>query len=544
MKKLNTLFTVIFIGALLNAQTSEIQWAVCLGGTNTEDASTYYNTTNSVFGLRGRPTLDGGYVVAGSTGSNNGYVSGFHGGSADMWIVKTDSNGNFQWQRCVGTQSYDTAADIVQTTDGGYIAVGNTRVNGGDVTNHISGDDIWVVRMDEEGNVLWNNCFGGNSRDRAYSVEQTADGGFVVAGFAGPGVPGYHNGISGTIADMYVIKLDSGGNLEWQKAFGGSGDDFAHDIQQTSDGGYILAGGTNSKNNGDVSGNHIYYDSSEGAYLASIDYWIVKLDSTGNMQWQRCLGGTGEDTANAVRQTSDGGYIIAGRSNSNNGEVTGNHGNYDYWVVKLDNTGNLQWQKSLGGTKSDQANDIQQTADGGYIIAGGTTSADGDITNNHGSNADDYWIVKLNSQGILEWEKSLGGSSGDTAFSIENTNDGGYIVAGKSNSKNGDVTGNHAYPSDFTSDFWLVKLTSGGTAGIKDGDFLSDISIYPNPAGNIVYLSIKAKEITIHDLSGKTVKTEKGNIDNVDISLIPPGNYIIQGITQNGKKFKKKIVKE
>jgi hypothetical protein len=217
--------------------------------------------------------------------------------------------------------------------------------------------------------------------------------------------------------------------LQWQKSLGGTDDEVATAIQPTTDGGYIVAG-YSSSNNGDVSGNH-----------GGRDYWVVKLNSTGDTLWTKSLGGTDDEVANSIQQTTDGGYIVAGYSSSNNGDVTGNHGNDDYWVVKLNSTGDTLWTKSLGGTDDEVATSIQQTADGGYIVAGWSVSIDGDVTDTHGSG--DYWIVKLNSSGDTLWTKSLGGTSSDLANSIQQTTDGGYIVAGNSWSNDGDVTGNH-----------------------------------------------------------------------------------------------------
>jgi hypothetical protein len=181
----------------------------------------------------------------------------------------------------------------------------------------------------------------------------------------------------------------------------------------------------------------------------SQDCLIVKLDTHGNIQWQKSLGGSGFDSIASIQQTSDGSYIIAGVLESSDSDVTG--GGYDFWIVKLDSLGTLQWQKSLGGSDNDEAKSIQQTSDGGYIIAGSSFSNNGDVTGNHGNQ--DYWIVKLDSLGTIQWQKSLGGSEEDEAKSIQQTSDGGYIIAGSSFSNNGDVTGNHG-----GFDYWIVKL--------------------------------------------------------------------------------------
>jgi hypothetical protein len=430
MKKLNALFyTAIFIliAAITFAQQAPaIEWQKCLGGTNAD------------YALSIQQTADGGYIVAGWTASNNGDVSGNHG-NYDAWVVKLDSAGNMQWQKCLGGTSDDYAYSIQQTTDGGYIVAGYTASNNGDVSGNHGLYDYWVVKLDPAGTLQWQKCLGGTNDDQAYSIQQTADGGYMVAG-----VTASNNGdVSGNHGnyDAWVVKLDPAGNMQWQKCLGGTVAEYAYSIQQTADGGYIVAGFTES-NDGDVSGNHGLYD-----------YWVVKLDPAGTLQWQKCLGGTDYDQAYSIKQTADGGYIVAGITYSNNVDVSGNHGINDVWVVKLDTSGNIQWQKCLGGTVAEYAFSIQQTADGGYMVAGNTSSNNGDVSGNHGLN--DAWVVKLDTSGNIQWQKCRGGTNYDQAQSIQQTADGGYIVAGYTQSNNGDVSGNHGL-----YDFWVVKLTN------------------------------------------------------------------------------------
>ncbi|MHA1651797.1 MAG: hypothetical protein ACTSYB_16515, partial [Candidatus Helarchaeota archaeon] len=186
--------------------------------------------------------------------------------------------------------------------------------------------------------------------------------------------------------DFWVVKLSSTGVIEWQKCLGGSNNDWVYSVQQTADGGYIVAGFTVS-NDGDVSGNHDGED--------FCDFWVVKLSSTGVIEWQKCLGGSNYERAYSVQQTADGGFIVAGETKSNDGDVSGNHGGYDFWVVKLSSTGVIEWQKCLGGINDEGAYSVQQTADGGYIVAGYTDSNDGDVSGKHGVCACDFWVVKL-----------------------------------------------------------------------------------------------------------------------------------------------------
>jgi hypothetical protein len=279
---------------------------------------------------------------------------------------------------------------IRQTSDGGYIVSGNTYSNDGDVSGNHGNSDYWVVKLDSTGNIQWQKCLGGSLNDNGTSIEQTADGGYIVAGITSSNdgdITGFHG-----IQDYWVVKLDVTGIIQWQKCLGGTNQDQATSIWQTSDGGFTVAGVVGS-NDGDVTGNH-----------GAEDYWVVKLDGSGTLVWQQCLGGTDGEVAISIQQTADSSYIVAGYTWSNDGNVTGNHGLDDYWVVKLDISGNLLWQKCLGGTIQDYGGFIQQTVDGGYIIAGSTLSNDGDVTGNHGNH--DYWVVKLSALTSIEEYKT------------------------------------------------------------------------------------------------------------------------------------------
>jgi hypothetical protein len=388
-------------------------------------------------------TDDGGFIVFGYTGSNDGDVSG-NKGYQDYWAVKIDSFGNIQWQKCFGGTENDNGSNILQTSDGNYLMTGSSISNDGDVSGNNGYKDIWIVKLNLFGMISWQKTFGGSSWEYCRGIWQTNDGGYILAGetYSNDGdVTGNHG-----FLDSWIIKLDYLGNIQWQKCLGGTGDDAAYSIQKTNDGGYILAGLSDS-NDGDVTGNN-----------GDVDYWIVKLDSSGNIQWQKSLGGSGNDQANSIQVTNDGGYIVGGISNSNDGDVTINHGGFDFWIVKLDNAGNIQWQKSLGGTSDDILSEIITTIDGGYIIAGSTESNDGDVTLNYGYR--DSWIVKLNSLGNIQWQKSLGGSMTDWASSIKEISEGRYIIGGYSNSNDGDITGNHG-----GGDYWVVLFDSIITSG-------------------------------------------------------------------------------
>lgn len=381
-------------------------------------------------------TADGGYISAGQTTSNDGDVAGYRG-NGDAWIIKTDVNGNKVWSKTFGGSDMDAAWSIVASTDGGYVTAGFTYSTNGDVTGNHGYQDAWVIKMDGNGNKVWQKTLGGTANDQAMSVINTTDGGYLVSGetISGDGdVTGNHGW-----TDLWVVKLDASGNLLWQKTFGSSSNDYYGVVSATSDGGYILAG-TVTGNDGDVTGNH-----------GGEDILVVKLDASGNKVWAKTFGGTGDENAYSIIATTDGGYAVAGYTSSNDGDVTGNHGGNDMWILKLDNSGKKIWQKTLGGSDDEQAFSILADPNGGYMITGYTMSNDGDVTGNHGNK--DLWAVKLDNNGNKLWQRALGSSGDDWGSFVVGTTDGGFVVGGFSSTSNGDVTGNHGDP-----DMWIAEL--------------------------------------------------------------------------------------
>lgn len=403
-------------------------------------------------------TADGGFIVAGNSYSSaSGDVTGINNGPAgttDYWVVKLDASRNIVWNKLLGGNQDDWGKSIQQTADGGYIVAGYSGSSAnGDVTGTSHGSfDYWIVKLDGTGNIEWDKLIGGGGSDKAQSVKQTTDGGYIVAGYSGSSASGDVTGTNHGGLDYWVVKLDGSGNIMWNRLLGGTLGDLAYDIVQAADGTFVVTGESYSSANGDVTSvNH-----------GGADYWIVRLDNTGaTILWNKLLGGTGDEKAQNIRRTTGDGYIVAGYSTSSaNGDVTGaNHGGDDYWIVKLDRFGNITWNKLMGGNNLDQAYNIKQTIDGGYIVAGfSISSANGDVTGvNHGNK--DYWIVKLDGTGNIIWNRLIGGTGYEEAQSVHQTADGGYIVAGfATSSYNGDVTGgNHGI-----DDFWIIKLVSNG----------------------------------------------------------------------------------
>jgi uncharacterized protein YuzE len=358
-----------------------------------------YGGTMEDYGFSVQQTSDGGYIVAGITGS-------FVAESADIFLLKTDANGNIIWAKTYGGANNEWAHSIQQTSDGGYIVAGWTNTFGAGIT------DIFLIKTDANGNVQWAKTYGGTSNIYAYSVQQTSDGGYIVAG----GTSSF--GVGGAI----FVKTDANGNVIWAKTYGGTRTDGASSVQQTSDGGYIVAGWT----------------TSFGAGLR--DIILIKTDANGNVIWAKTYGGTGWDRAYSVQQTSDGGYIVAGYTNSFGAD------SIDIFLIKTDANGNVVWAKTYGGTDDDWAFSVQQTSDGGYILAGGTWS--------FGAVGLGIFLIKTDANGNIQWAKTYGGIYGNIAYSVQQTSDGGYIVAG--------------YGWSFgtgSGDIFLIKTDANGNIG-------------------------------------------------------------------------------
>ena len=504
MIKIKLLVFLFFFSIKGFSQVPSVQWQKTFGGSGND-----YTTSM-------KQTSDGGYIVAGYTNSTNGDVTGNHGGY-DYWVIKLNSTGSLEWQKTYGGSGDDYAYSIQQTSDGGYIVAGYTKSNDGDVTNFHGGDgDFWVLKLLSDGTIQWQKTYGGTREDNAYSIQQTNDGGYIVAGhsWSNDGDVLVNNGL----ADCWILKLDNSGGIQWQKSIGGTIYETIYSIKQTSDGGFII-GGVIDTNPGSSS-----YSGHNGL--------IIKIDVLGNVMWQKSIGGTNTDDICSAQETSDGGYIIASYSSSTDGDVTGNHGGYDYWIIKTDSSGNIIWQKTYGGTSTDVAFEIKPIT-GGYIILGFTESNNGDVTVNNGNR--DCWIIKIDEIGNLIWQKTLGGTAIDSGRSIVVTSDGGYAIAGYSESINGDVTSNHG-----GGDYWIIKLAADLNNDVYKN---KSYSIYPNPAKDVLNISFGSiNKINIVDLSGKNILSNE-NSNFINVSSLQKGMYLIQ-MEIDDKIYDEKFIKE
>ena len=353
----------------------KVEWSKCYGG-SLDDYVIAIETTN-----------DNGYIISGTTTSNDGDVTGHHGVGYDVWVVKIDSVGNIQWSRCYGGTDYDDEAHIIPTDDGGYLFAATSGSADGDATGITGkgGYDVWVVKTSATGTIEWQKKYGGFDGDFAGSIKKVTGGGYIIGGGTYSNLPGKH----GDMQDCYVLRIDNAGTLLWQKCYGGTSEEGYANIKNTPDGGFIFVS-TASSGDGDVTGVHSPYEDEFYVY----DIWLVKLSAAGAIEWQKVFGGYANDYGEDVQKTSDGGYIVCGLAASADGDVVGNHGDGDAWIIKTTSNGTMEWQLCAGGSLNDGAASITSDfGNGNYIFTGFNMSSDGDCTSNKGGG--DVWVVQL-----------------------------------------------------------------------------------------------------------------------------------------------------
>lgn len=491
-----------------------------------------------------------------------------------------------EWSRNYGGSDFEEAYDIKQTPDGGYIVVGYTMSIDGDVSENKGESDYWLLKLNSMGNIEWEKSYGGSNEDYAYSVVLTQDGGYLVAGqsFSNDGDVGENYGSEFT-SDIWLIKISGSGELISKKNLGGSFSERFPTIIKTSDG-FALISITESSDF-DVSNNY-----------GGSDYWLVKLSEDLEIQWEKSYGGSLFEGMMAynppkVIQLEDGGFIISGESESNNGDLTENYGNNDFWIFQTNNVGELVWQKSYGGNGYDFAQSIIKLSNGNYFITGFSTSIDGNISNPFGENPMDIWTIMIDESGELIWEKSYGGFSSDYGSTIVEATDGSIIMGSVSLSDDGNVSNNYgafdvwvakinlngeiiweknyggsavelidntilssdgkiifaglSRSEDFDlemnngeTDFWIVKLGSEqmSTSEINS----SQISIYPNPVKNILNFSEELNDIQIFNLAGQKV-LESSDKNKINVSHLNSGTFVLKAKNQKGKSVQLKFIK-
>jgi hypothetical protein len=444
-----------------------IQWQATFGGTN-------YDQIDSVL-----QTADGGYLLGGYSESGaSGNKTNGNFGLADYWIIKVNTNGIKQWEKGFGGSSNDFFHAVQPTGDGGYLLAGSSysSVSGNKTNGNFGIADYWLVKVDANGNKLWERVYGGSQEDFVWAMQPAGNGAFVIGGESASGISG--NKTNGNFGgyDFWLVKVDTNGLKLWEKEYGGTGDEYFYAILPTSDGGFLLGGESNSTASGNKS----------SSPWGRSDFWVVKVDANGNKQWDRVYGGTSGDWLECIVPTADGGYLLGGTSQSgaSGSRTAASFGLADYWIIKVDQFGVEQWDRAFGGTDNDYLDTMVPTSDGGFLLGGFSYSpASG---NKSGTNygREDYWLVKIDANGNKLWDQVYGGSDYDDLYTMLATSDSGQLLGGTSRSP---VSGNKTNANFGDGDCWVVKLaTLPRLTVVRAGPGQAAISWTPNTPGFVL----------------------------------------------------------
>lgn len=489
------------------------------------------------------PTPDYGFILVGSSISGkNGSKDEKNKGDLDYWLWKMDEHGNMVWQKSFGGNKVDLLQSIDLTNDGGYILGGTSSSDKGhDKNDNSKGqEDFWVIKLNARGQELWQKTIGGYGMEKLLSIAQTKDGGYILGGTSSSDkVKADKKGVldlygksedSRGNMDYWIVKLKSDGAIEWQKTIGGIYVDELKSIKQTKDGGYFLGGYSNSPMSGDKTENNFGLG----------DYWIVKLDDKGVIEWQRTLGGDKDDNLFVSFQTNDGGFILGGNSNSGavDSKSKSNKKGTDFWVLKLDRIGNIEWQQTYDYGKQDVLTSIVENKDGTFLIGGyaqsEVKSSSKSLRNNITSKLspmpdkegiNDYIALKIKSNGEEIWTQTVGSKGDELLKKLFETRDGGYLMAGTSN---GSVSRDKK-SSKGGNDFWIVKLKDKN----KPEKPKAPIEAVPNPVQTYTNVILGFEYDTgtaiLYDLSGRQLQKFdiKGRTVPFDMSNYPEGIYIV-----------------
>lgn len=439
---LNKVFTYCFMVLLLLSCSSDDA-----STSNNDDQVTFiktYGGSKNDSAQSITATMDGGYIILGYTQSNDNDITDKQDESFDYWVLKFDVTDQLQWQKTYGGSLDDRGSDIIQTSDGGYAILGYSFSNDGDATENAGLQDYWLVKLDANGNISWEKSFGYQGADSGITMTETNDQGFLVTGILDVTASGGEGNSSRNAnrhagGDYWALKLDISGNLEWSHYFGGNFTDTPYGVVQTNDNGYIVVGSSDSEDT-DISSN-----------IGTYDFWVIKISESGDLVWEKSFGGSQIDEARAIVKTNDGNYIIAGDTRSSDNDVSQNKGAADLWFIKISPSGNLIWERTIGGSSFDVARAIKKSQNNGFLLSGSSRSSDMDVSENKGQN--DAWVLKTDNNGNLLWETTVGGSNIDFSYDVVELINGSVIAVGDTASSDGDIIENKGF-----TDLLIIKI--------------------------------------------------------------------------------------
>jgi hypothetical protein len=416
----------------------DVEWQASLGGTNDDGVFVFQETPDKGFVL-------GAFSASPPSGNKTSPNYGLN----DYWVIRLDKHGNKIWEQTYGGAGTERISKMVMLSNGDMV-LGGYSTSGTSPTKtapNRGSYDYWVVKIDRNGNGLWDKTYGGSSGDYLEVIVSAPDGGFLLGGRSFSPASGTKTAPLKGGSDYWLVRVDAEGNQLWDKSYSGSaGENSLEVIQPVSNGDYLLAGWSGSDTGLDKT----------APFYGSLDWWLLRVDASGNKLWDQSYGGTGYETVWGLREGTNGTFLVGGLSASTNGNrTTGSYGNNDYWIMRINGTGAIQWQKSHGGTGLDDCRAFVATADGGGLFCGKSASPPSGDKTSLWFGSDDFWAVRVDANGEKIWETSIGGTGLDDPFWIVQSSDGGYLIGGWSDSPPG---GNKTSPNYGGRDAWLVKL--------------------------------------------------------------------------------------
>jgi hypothetical protein len=523
-------------------------------------------------------TRDGGFILAGFSNSDisgdktQGRYDTIGLLTHDYWIIKLDSSGNKEWDKRYGGDQHDELYEIRQTKDGGYILGGNSQSGiSGDKSDDTKGSnghwDYWIIKIDSLGNKKWDKDFGGTGYERFYSVIEISDGGYLIGGWTDSDTSIDKTQASKGINDYWILKIDSAGNKIWDKSFGGTGDDRLYSMLEIPTGGFLLGGYSSSDSSGDKTQNAwpdttFYHDSLSGTdtiYIEpSADYWIVKIDASGNKLWDKRFGGLKADYFDTFLMTPEGDFVLAGSSVSQAGgdKTQQNWLPYgsNFWIVKIDSSGNKIWDKRYGYSGEGSIGSIIQTLDTNYLIAGRswTQMAAGDKSEDNLGYVQ-TWILKTDTSGNVTWDKTIFSPGYDNTFPdygfALQTSSACYVTANFTPSEIGGYKSQDNWDTAYNSgDYWMVKLCDSLWLNSDNVIYLirNSLSVFPNPVSEKITIRLRSdviNAIEIYNSLGSTVYSSAVICESctVPCASFNPGIYFVKLTSDNSILFEKFI---
>jgi hypothetical protein len=534
--KYSLYFIVILFSIGSFSQAPEVSWMKRYGGTSS-------NLFSSLL-----PTNDGGFLLGGLSNSGISGIKTEEriGWTPDYWIIKTDSNGTIEWQRTIGggmpTPFGDLEAEVLRTvkqaSGGGYFLGGNSDspIFGSKTVPNYGFQDFWIVKTDNLGTIIWQNNIGGSNYDEVFALEPTAGGGCIVGGYSSSGISGNKTESNRGLKDYWVVKLTNLGTIEWQKTYGGNSTDILYSILVLEDGNYILSGTSASNISGEKTEN------SKGGG----DFWILKIDSMGNIIWQKTIGGNSSDQPYTAIKLNDG-FVFAGVSYSNISfdKTENSRGGADYWIVKTDFQGNILWDKTYGGGLDDNVTGLTTFADEtGFVLAGSSYSGiSGDKTVPSFGEING-WVLRLDENGQLLWQKGIGGSNQDGFNQVVTLPDKTIMLGGYSFSP---ISGNLTAPG-YGIDYWLVKLEPEVLATTDFSNSTFSVYPNPTSSQLFLNFREPQEklEVLVYNSLAQLVDTMQfQNQSLIDFSLKGAnGLYFLKIVNQKGEVFQHKVIKK